>query len=343
MDKASLSIKPFKALPDEGNAVRKQIDGQVALCCHRSQRSSHRQPLVLARLLLGPRAPGRNRAAQARLPRRLHLVRRRQAVGRLVRLSHREARPVEEAGLRRHEPRRRNAYTWATAHPDKVSCIYADNPGDQPGRACASSASWPGTMCPCFTSAAASIRSWATTRWPSRTRYQQLGGRISVMIKEGAGHHPHSLRDPKPIADFIVADASARAASRPAFVDAGVHEVLITTASRARTATSRARKDLRHLPRAGVHGVLRPLRRPGPTAMGHARDGGDRAEGRRAGQALGLPGGLRSAGMRRSIRPCWPRGFTSSSAPLDRKTARCGSSGTPSTSSWPTTASPGSR
>ena len=21
------------------------------------------------------------------------------------------------------------AYTWATTHPDKVSCIYADNPG----------------------------------------------------------------------------------------------------------------------------------------------------------------------------------------------------------------------
>jgi len=33
--------------------------------------------------------------------------------------------------------------------------------------------------------------------------YQQLGGRVSMMIKEGAGHHPHSLRDPKPIADFI--------------------------------------------------------------------------------------------------------------------------------------------
>jgi hypothetical protein len=33
--------------------------------------------------------------------------------------------------------------------------------------------------------------------------YQQLGGRISVMIKDGAGHHPHSLRDPKPLADFI--------------------------------------------------------------------------------------------------------------------------------------------
>jgi hypothetical protein len=33
--------------------------------------------------------------------------------------------------------------------------------------------------------------------------YRQLGGRISVIIKEGMGHHPHSLRDPKPIADFI--------------------------------------------------------------------------------------------------------------------------------------------
>jgi hypothetical protein len=33
--------------------------------------------------------------------------------------------------------------------------------------------------------------------------YQQLGGRVSMMIKEGYGHHPHSLRDPKPIADFI--------------------------------------------------------------------------------------------------------------------------------------------
>ena len=26
----------------------------------------------------------------------------------------------------------RNAYTWATANPDKVSCIYADNPGVNP-------------------------------------------------------------------------------------------------------------------------------------------------------------------------------------------------------------------
>ena len=33
--------------------------------------------------------------------------------------------------------------------------------------------------------------------------YQQFGGRISMMLKEGYAHHPHSLRNPKPIADFI--------------------------------------------------------------------------------------------------------------------------------------------
>jgi len=38
---------------------------------------------------------------------------------------------------------------------------------------------------------------------PIESIYQQLGGRISVMIKEGRGHHPHSLRDPKPIADLL--------------------------------------------------------------------------------------------------------------------------------------------
>ena len=41
--------------------------------------------------------------------------------------------------------------------------------------------------------------------------YQQHGGRISVMIKEGAGHHPHSLRDPKPVVDFILRQQKTKA------------------------------------------------------------------------------------------------------------------------------------
>ncbi len=94
------------------------------------------------------------------------------------------------------------AYTWATTHPDKVSCVYGDNPGIS-------------------REALARLGGLATNDVPLlhvcgsidpilgrystviEGIYQQWGGRISVMIKDGAGHHPHSLRDPKPIADFI--------------------------------------------------------------------------------------------------------------------------------------------
>ncbi len=94
------------------------------------------------------------------------------------------------------------AYTWATTHPDKVSCIYADNPGgnaEMLSRLGALAANDVPLMHVCgsidpllgrFSNVIEGI-------------YQQLGGRFSVMIKDGAGHHPHSLRDPKPLADFI--------------------------------------------------------------------------------------------------------------------------------------------
>ena len=35
-------------------------------------------------------------------------------------------------------------------------------------------------------------------------RYKKLGGKIQVIHKPGIGHHPHSLKDPKPIVDFIL-------------------------------------------------------------------------------------------------------------------------------------------
>jgi len=35
-------------------------------------------------------------------------------------------------------------------------------------------------------------------------RYRALGGSIQVILKEGCGHHPHSLEDPAPIVDFIL-------------------------------------------------------------------------------------------------------------------------------------------
>ena len=38
-------------------------------------------------------------------------------------------------------------------------------------------------------------------------RYKALGGEIHVIHKPGVGHHPHSLKDPKPIVEFFLAHA----------------------------------------------------------------------------------------------------------------------------------------
>ena len=107
-------------------------------------------------------------------------------------------------------------YRWGTANPDKVSCIYADNPGmEREGfqrlvdlaRADVPVLQVCGTLDPLlgpYTSAIEAI-------------YQQFGGRISMMIKEGYAHHPHSLRNPKPIADFIEQSTQEVRGPAPAF------------------------------------------------------------------------------------------------------------------------------
>ena len=94
------------------------------------------------------------------------------------------------------------SYSWAVAHPDKVSCIYADNTGGNIGimkgivdlalndvpilQVC-------GSIDPIL----------GKFSLPIESIYHQFGGRISMMIKEGFGHHPHSLKNPTIIADFI--------------------------------------------------------------------------------------------------------------------------------------------
>ena len=108
------------------------------------------------------------------------------------------------------------SYTWATANPTKVSCIYADNPGGNAqmiaGLGGLAENDVPllhvcGSMDPLLGRFSNLIE----------TIYQQMGGRISVILKDGAGHHPHSLRDPKPIADFIEQSVQARSTATPAF------------------------------------------------------------------------------------------------------------------------------
>ena len=109
------------------------------------------------------------------------------------------------------------SYMWATTHPDKVSCIYADNPGGNQENLMRlgeiASHDVPllhvcGSLDPLlgkFSNAIENI-------------YQQYGGRISVMVKEGYAHHPHSLPDPQPIVDFILQSVAETTGAPPSYV-----------------------------------------------------------------------------------------------------------------------------
>jgi len=99
------------------------------------------------------------------------------------------------------------AYAWAIANPDKVRCVYAENPvmrcqmtKEQPldNLAPLAKAGVPllhvcGTLDP-----------WLKghTRVLEK-RYKELGGHITVILKEGEGHYPLPPKDRQPVVDFI--------------------------------------------------------------------------------------------------------------------------------------------
>jgi pimeloyl-ACP methyl ester carboxylesterase len=110
-----------------------------------------------------------------------------------------------------------NAYQWAIANPEKVSAIYADNPAirqeDIPNLVELARRDVP-LLNVCGSLDFVLEKNTKVIE----NVYHQAGGRITVIIKEGTAHHPHSLQDPKPIADFIE-QAQAAPAARPAFLD----------------------------------------------------------------------------------------------------------------------------
>jgi pimeloyl-ACP methyl ester carboxylesterase len=110
-----------------------------------------------------------------------------------------------------------NAYAWATAHPDKLSCIYADNPAIRPGDFMKLGDLAKNDVALLNVCGSQDFLLERHTL-AIENRYHQLGGRITVMIKDGPAHHPHSLRDPKPIADWIV-EHSRPNGDRPAIAD----------------------------------------------------------------------------------------------------------------------------
>jgi len=134
-----------------------------------------------------------------------------------------------------------DAYNWASENTDKVFCIYADAPvcdiKSWPGglgKGEGSKSDWQKCLQAygltettvldfknipinnCIKLAKAkipliSVCGDADTVVPIEENtyklaeaYRAAGGKIELIIKKGVGHHPHSLKDPTPIVDFIL-------------------------------------------------------------------------------------------------------------------------------------------
>jgi len=132
-------------------------------------------------------------------------------------------------------------YNWAAANPDKVACIYADAPvcdirswARRKGTSESTArffAAWLKSyglteerLAEYRGNPVDNLEPLARAEIPLlhvvgdaddvvpvaentailEARYKQLGGQITVIHKPGVGHHPHSLKDPAPIVDFVV-------------------------------------------------------------------------------------------------------------------------------------------
>jgi len=116
---------------------------------------------------------------------------------------------MEGAGMAAGE-----AYAWAIENPDKVSCIYGENPvlrsnlsKKQPldNLAPLANARVP------ILHVCGSLDLWLNDQTRvAESRYKELGGKITVIVNEGEGHYPLAPKNPQLMVDFIVTNFLAR-------------------------------------------------------------------------------------------------------------------------------------
>src|SRR5262249_37662259 len=109
------------------------------------------------------------------------------------------------------------AYAWAIANPDKVSCIYGENAvlrctmtKAQPLDNLAALAK---SGVPVLHVCGSLDPMYASQTREAEKRYKELGGAMTVIVQEGEGHSPTAPKDPKPVVDFIVRRQGPRGAS----------------------------------------------------------------------------------------------------------------------------------
>lgn len=109
-----------------------------------------------------------------------------------------------------------NSFTWGTEHPDKVLAICADNPGLSQ-KSLMEMDKLAGQDVPIL-NICGSIDPLLNNTYAIQGVYQGNGGRMSVLIKDGTAHHPHSLQNPNVIADFIEQAYKEEVTGKPAFL-----------------------------------------------------------------------------------------------------------------------------
>jgi hypothetical protein len=202
MDSISFEIRPFHADTSEGTGIHKQVPGKVRC-------------LIVVPLKMAPGSPWSWRGCywDHQPQTEIELLRRGFYIafagcdpGKywdywyqfLVSTYGLSARPafigMSRGGL--------NEYSWATVNPEKVSCIYADNPVLFP-QSIQRLAELARNDVPLFHICGSFDFLLQQNTRVVENLYHQSGGRISVMIKEGLGHHPHSLQDPRLLADWM--------------------------------------------------------------------------------------------------------------------------------------------
>jgi hypothetical protein len=103
------------------------------------------------------------------------------------------------------------AYAWAIEHPEQVSCIYAENPSL---RSLMTNAP-PLEHLDVLAKAAVpllhecgSLDPWLNDQTGvAEKRYKELGGSLTVLIREGEGHFLKSSRDLQPVVEFVISHA----------------------------------------------------------------------------------------------------------------------------------------
>jgi hypothetical protein len=107
------------------------------------------------------------------------------------------------------------AYAWAIENPEKVSCVYAENPALRSLMSKAQPLEHLDSLAKAgvpLIHVCGSLDPWLESQTRiAETRYKQLGGQIRVIIDEGKAHLPTGPRDPKPVVDFILAQQKSPA------------------------------------------------------------------------------------------------------------------------------------